>query len=117
MGNKNKSHLDRFKHIHAYCSLFRHIQAHSGIILAYLESYVKLETDNYSELYQTSTMERFAKILNSFTVAVFANQNYFRNTNISRSLLFLIKVYFLFQKHLFYIKKYVVHGVIRGHKF
>ena len=102
MGNKNKSHLDRFKHIHAYCSLFRHIQAHSGIILAYLESYVKLETDNYSELYQTSTMERFAKILNSFTVAVFANQNYFCNTTFhvlyffNKSLLFIPEAFILY---------------------
>ena len=54
MGNQNKSHLGRFRHIHVYFDIFRDIQACSGIIQAYSEPCVTLaysKPEAYAEPY------------------------------------------------------------------
>ena len=115
-GNKTKAISDRFRHIHSYFGIFSHIQACSGIIQAYSGIftilcnpdifrtlvYSKSEPKAYSESYGTSMKVHFAKIVNCYTVVVSANQNYFLNINFSCSPIFLIKVYFLLQKSIFY---------------
>ena len=100
--------------------MFTHIQTCSGIIQAYSEPCVTVaysepwhirnlgifrtryiyrtlvysEPEVYSELCQTSKMECFAKIVNSYSC--------FRNISFPRFLLF----YFFLQKYLFYVKRY-----------
>ena len=98
---KTKSHWGRFRHINAHSGIFRHNQTYSGIsqayssifrtlfhisifrTLAYSEPDYIIKPEVCSELCQTSTMQRFAKIVNGY--------NYFRNINYSHSLLCEIK--------------------------
>ena len=101
----------QFRYIHAYPRIFRHIHTSSGIIKhiqelfkqiqAYSEPFVTLtylepkyiwnqkyiQNLVYSEPCQTSTMERFAKVVNGY--------NYFRNITFLRSLLCEKSMYFL----------------------
>ena len=86
-----------FPHIQAYSHLFRYNQTYPGIFQAYSELeacsepwhiqnsgvFTALED---SEPCQTSTLERFANIINGY--------NYFRNISLSRSLLCEKTMYF-----------------------
>ena len=55
MRKQNKSYSHIFRHIYAYFDIFGYIQACLGIIQA------------YSEPYQISTMQCFAKIVNNYS--------------------------------------------------
>ena len=117
MENK-KSYSGRFKHLYSYFVIFKHIktysgisrhnQAYSGIVQAYSEPFVTLaysnpsyvqklaysEPEKYLELAtnseprQTSTVERFAKIVKRY--------NCFRNISFSHYLVYQINNMYFF---------------------
>ena len=67
------------------------------------------KSETYSEPCQTSTMKRFAKIVNR--IIVFPNCNYLCNINLPPSLLHEINIMRqLLQRQLFYVKNYGVRG-------
>ena len=76
-----------FKQILAYSRIFWHNQVHSGVFQAYSESCVTLaysQPEANTELIQTSTMERFAEIVNCYS--------YFRKLLFSQYQLFMFSV-------------------------
>ena len=118
MGKKTKSHSSRFRYIHTYFDIFRHIQTCSEIIQTYSEPCV---TQTYSESRyiqnqkprhnQNPVEHLWWSMLWKLLTAVVVFANYFRNISFSHCLLILIKIYFLLQKYLFHIKMYSAPGV------
>ena len=104
------------RQIQAHSRIFWHILACSEIIQPYSKRcvtpnifrsllYSKSETEAYifRTLSNIYTMERFAKILNS--CSCFRKLKLFSQYQLFTFSTFLIKVYFLLQKYLFYIEK------------
>ena len=96
----NQADLGTFTHILAYSGMFWN---YLGIFRTLFNSsifrtliYSKSETEEYSEPFQISTMERFAKIVNSYSC--FCKLKLFSQYQLFTFSPFLIKVYFLFQK-------------------
>ena len=109
MGKKTKSHSGRFRYIHTYFDIFRHIQTCSEIIQTYSEPwYIQNQKPRHN---QNPVEHLWWSMLWKLLTAVVVFANYFRNISFSHCLLILIKICFLLQKYLFHIKMYSGPGV------
>ena len=102
MGKQNKSYAGRFRHIHTYSEIpgmFKN-QACSEIIQAYSGIFRTLA---YPEPCQTSPMESFAKIVNSWSfyhkLKLFLQYQFFiLSTFLNKSLFFTPEAFILCKK-------------------